>query len=158
MWDQEVRYSVVRRLPQPPGLMPPTRWGTEDGLNVLLGAGITDLHIERRHFLFRFRSPEPWLEVFRQHFDPRAYLRGTRRGGAGRICRRTAGYALLSQPGRWWHAGIAKRVSGSRRNPLLNCGAPSTRERHPPRRRQNHPSLTYPLSTPLLQDCQFKAS
>ncbi len=59
-----------RQVPSPPGLMPPSRWGTEDGLHALLGDGISDLHVERRHFVFRYRSPHHWLEVFRQYFGP----------------------------------------------------------------------------------------
>jgi len=61
---------TARRLPPPPGLAPPTRWGTEEGLQALLGDGIADLRIERRHIVFRAVTPEAWLDFFRTNFGP----------------------------------------------------------------------------------------
>lgn len=61
---------TARYVPPPPGLMPASRWGTKEGVQALLGVGISDLKIERRNCVFRFRSPEHWLEVFRNYFGP----------------------------------------------------------------------------------------
>lgn len=61
---------TARHVPFPPGLAPPTRWGTADGLRELLGAGVSELRIERRDFVMRFPSPEMWVEFFRVHFGP----------------------------------------------------------------------------------------
>lgn len=61
---------VSSYVPPPPGLNPPGRWGTEAGLEELLGDGISELRIERRHFTFRYRSAEHWLDFFRTNFGP----------------------------------------------------------------------------------------
>ena len=61
---------TAKYMPPPPGLAPPSRWGTEDGLRTLLGDGIGELSIERRHFNFRAPSPEHWLAFFREFFGP----------------------------------------------------------------------------------------
>ncbi len=45
-------------------------WGSEEGLRALLGNGIGELSIERRHFVFRARSAEDWLALFREFFGP----------------------------------------------------------------------------------------
>ncbi|HSJ17253.1 MAG TPA: hypothetical protein VK920_04115 [Solirubrobacterales bacterium] len=54
----------------PPGVKPPPLWGTEERLRELFGDGIIDLVVERRECVFRYRSPEPWLEFFRACFGP----------------------------------------------------------------------------------------
>lgn len=56
--------------PPPPGLQPPILWGTDRHLTELLGDGISDLSIEWRTFVFRYRSPEHWLSFFRAYFGP----------------------------------------------------------------------------------------
>jgi len=61
---------TARYAPPPPGLQPPSLWGTEKGLTSLLGDGIRDMAIERRTYNFRYRSPEHWLAFFREHFGP----------------------------------------------------------------------------------------
>jgi len=60
----------ARYLPPPPGMSPPGRWGTEDGIRDLLGHGVDDLRFERPKFVFRDRSPRHWLEFFRTNFGP----------------------------------------------------------------------------------------
>ena len=74
-WTPEGRMGETFRvtakyLPSPPGLKPPTRWGTEQGLRELLSAGLADLRIERRHFVSRYRDAEEWLTFFRTYFGP----------------------------------------------------------------------------------------
>lgn len=61
---------VSRYVPPAPGLRPPARWGTEGGLRELFGDSIVELRSERRDFVFRYRSPEHWLEFFRANFGP----------------------------------------------------------------------------------------
>ena len=55
--------------PPPPGLAPPLRWGTEEGLRELLGGG-PDVTAERRVFSEQFLSTDHAVEVFRAHFGP----------------------------------------------------------------------------------------
>ncbi len=61
---------VGRHVPPPPGLTPPARWGLEDHLARLFGAGAADIHVTPRDFVFRYRSPEHWIEVFRTWYGP----------------------------------------------------------------------------------------
>ncbi len=62
--------TIAKFVPPPPGLKPPTLWGTEDGLRSLLGDHVTSLQITRRYHMFRHRSPESWLEYHRRFFGP----------------------------------------------------------------------------------------
>jgi SAM-dependent methyltransferase len=55
-------------LPPPAGLLPPTRWGTPDGLAELLG----DVTVRTRFADFVYPSPEFMLEHFRTWFGPTA--------------------------------------------------------------------------------------
>jgi ubiquinone/menaquinone biosynthesis C-methylase UbiE len=64
-------FAVVgRHVPPPPGLTPPSRWGTEDHLNDLFRSSASDIHTTYRDFVFRYRSPQHWLEVFRNWYGP----------------------------------------------------------------------------------------
>jgi ubiquinone/menaquinone biosynthesis C-methylase UbiE len=64
-------FAVVgRHVPPPRGLTPPSRWGVEDHLNDLFRASASDIHTTYRDFVFRYRSPEHWVEVFRTWYGP----------------------------------------------------------------------------------------
>ena len=56
--------------PLPPGLTPPTAWGTEERLRELFGDGISDLRIEPRLFHQRFLSADHFIDFFREWFGP----------------------------------------------------------------------------------------
>lgn len=61
---------VGRHVPPPPALTPPSRWGVEDYLAQLFGASASDIHATRRDFVFRYKSPEHWIDVFRTWYGP----------------------------------------------------------------------------------------
>jgi SAM-dependent methyltransferase len=61
---------TARHVPPPPGLRPPTFWGTEEGLLELLGDQETELQVNRRTFYFRYRTIQHWLDYFRAYFGP----------------------------------------------------------------------------------------
>jgi len=64
-------FAVVgRHVPPPPGLTPPSRWGLEDHLDDLFRGSASDIHTTYRDFVFRYRSPEHWVEVFRTWYGP----------------------------------------------------------------------------------------
>jgi SAM-dependent methyltransferase len=58
---------TMRYAPPPPGLKPPLRWGTEQGVRALFER---DARIQRRDYVMRYRSPQHWLEYFRSNFGP----------------------------------------------------------------------------------------
>jgi SAM-dependent methyltransferase len=57
-------------LPPPAGVQSPALWGTEARLRELFGRQIGSIAIERPSFVFRYRSPAHWLEVFRTYYGP----------------------------------------------------------------------------------------
>ncbi len=66
----QVFRTVGQYLPPPPGVTSPALWGTEQRLRELFGAGISELTSNRRFFVFRYRSAEHWLQVFRTYYGP----------------------------------------------------------------------------------------
>ena len=56
---------IGAHLPPPAGLKSPALWGTRSWLEQTFGGGISGLRAEPRHYVFRYRSPEHFLEVFR---------------------------------------------------------------------------------------------
>ncbi len=60
----------AKHVPPPAGVPSPILWGTEQRLRELFGDAIADLGIERRHYVFRYRSPEAYLAYWREHYGP----------------------------------------------------------------------------------------
>jgi len=61
---------VARHVPPPAGLASAMAWGSESQLRALFGSAAATLRCERREFVFRYRSFEHWLEVFRTYYGP----------------------------------------------------------------------------------------
>ena len=59
-----------KHVPPPAGLRSPIQWGTEDRLRELFGDSIADLRVEKRHYVFRDRSPENYVEYWRRYYGP----------------------------------------------------------------------------------------
>jgi SAM-dependent methyltransferase len=57
-------------LPPPAGVKSPALWGTRERLQELFGTGAISIKAEPRHFVFRYRSPGHFLEVFRTYYGP----------------------------------------------------------------------------------------
>ena len=62
--------TIGKHNPPPAGVSSPLLWGTEARLRELLGSGITELRAVPRHFAFRYRSAEHFLDVFRTYYGP----------------------------------------------------------------------------------------
>ncbi len=69
-WIGEVFRTTGRHIPPPARVKPPVLWGTEERLRELFGDGITSLTATRRNFIWRFRSPEHYLDFFRTYYGP----------------------------------------------------------------------------------------
>jgi ubiquinone/menaquinone biosynthesis C-methylase UbiE len=64
-------FAVMNRYVRPPvGLTPPSRWGMEDHLEELFRVPASDIHTTYRDFVFRYRSPAHWVDVFRTWYGP----------------------------------------------------------------------------------------
>lgn len=61
---------IGRYLPPPAGLRSPALWGSRQRLRELLGAQAAVLDVQVRQFVFRYRSPEHWIEVFKIVYGP----------------------------------------------------------------------------------------
>jgi hypothetical protein len=57
-------------VPPPAGVVSPLQWGREAHLAELFGTKASDIQGMRRNFVFRYRSAEHWIEVFRSYYGP----------------------------------------------------------------------------------------
>ena len=62
--------AVTRHVPPPAGVKPPGLWGTEERLRELFAGAISDLRVQRREFVFRFRSGDEFVDFFRAWYGP----------------------------------------------------------------------------------------
>jgi hypothetical protein len=62
--------TVAQYVPPPAGLKPALRWGTEDGVTELLGAGTASIAVERRVTPQYFRSVDHAMEVYGTYLGP----------------------------------------------------------------------------------------
>ncbi len=61
---------IGKHVPPPTGLRSPILWGTEGRLRELFGDAIAELRVEKRHYVFRDRSPEQFVEYWRRFYGP----------------------------------------------------------------------------------------
>jgi ubiquinone/menaquinone biosynthesis C-methylase UbiE len=62
--------TIGRHMPPPAGIRPPSSWGQREHLDHLFSHGVTSIQARRKHFVFRYRSPEHCLEVFKTFYGP----------------------------------------------------------------------------------------
>ncbi|HEX2725855.1 MAG TPA: methyltransferase domain-containing protein [Beijerinckiaceae bacterium] len=62
--------TIGRHVPPPAGVRSPAQWGTRARLAELFTPHGATVEATPRHFVFRYRSPEHWLEVFRTFYGP----------------------------------------------------------------------------------------
>jgi ubiquinone/menaquinone biosynthesis C-methylase UbiE len=62
--------TIGRHVPPPAGVQSPLRWGTEAGISELFGPRVRFLRAERKEFVFRYRSSDHFLDVFRNYYGP----------------------------------------------------------------------------------------
>jgi ubiquinone/menaquinone biosynthesis C-methylase UbiE len=61
--------TLGKHLPPPAGVKSPALWGTRGRLDEMFGkAGSIDA--QPRMFVFRYKSPEHWLDVFKTYYGP----------------------------------------------------------------------------------------
>ena len=62
--------TIGKHLPPPAGVKSPTVWGTKAGITTMFDAQASSIAIETRHFVFRYRSGEHWLQIFKGYYGP----------------------------------------------------------------------------------------
>ncbi|WP_437359403.1 class I SAM-dependent methyltransferase [Inquilinus limosus] len=62
--------TIGQHVPPPAGTRSPALWGTRERLAELFSAQAESVASAQRHFVFRYRSPGHWLEVFKTYYGP----------------------------------------------------------------------------------------
>lgn len=62
--------TIGKRVPPPAGVKSPALWGTEARLQEMFGSQASEITAEPRMFVFRYRSPDHWLDVFKSYYGP----------------------------------------------------------------------------------------
>ena len=65
----QVFKAIGKYIPPAPGMTSPMLWGDRAHLDTLFG-GAGTIAAERKTFVFRYRSPDHWLEVFKEYYGP----------------------------------------------------------------------------------------
>jgi SAM-dependent methyltransferase len=62
--------TIGRYVPPPAGIKSPASWGTRGRLSELFEAHAASVTSSQRHFVFRYRTPANWVDVFRTWYGP----------------------------------------------------------------------------------------
>jgi len=62
--------TIGKHLPPPPGAKSPALWGTRARIAEMFEPHAASIKSAQRNFVFRYRSPEHWLEIFKTYYGP----------------------------------------------------------------------------------------
>jgi ubiquinone/menaquinone biosynthesis C-methylase UbiE len=62
--------TIGKHVTPPPGARSPALWGTRTRISELFEPRAASIKSAQRNFVFRYRSPAHWLEVFRTYYGP----------------------------------------------------------------------------------------
>ncbi|HXX46757.1 MAG TPA: methyltransferase domain-containing protein [Myxococcota bacterium] len=62
--------TIGKYVPPAPGAKSPVLWGTRPRLTELFAERAREIQATSRHFVFRYRSPEHFVETFRTYYGP----------------------------------------------------------------------------------------
>jgi SAM-dependent methyltransferase len=64
-------FKVIGKfLPPAAGTRSPAEWGVPTRVTELFGAGAASIRAEQRHFVFRYRSADHFIDVFKNYYGP----------------------------------------------------------------------------------------
>ena len=66
----QVFKTIGQHVAPPPGAKSPALWGTQARIAELFDPHAGSIRWAQRHFVFRYRSPAHWLEVFKSYYGP----------------------------------------------------------------------------------------
>jgi len=66
----ELFKTIGKHVPPPAGVKSPALWGTGARITELFGAQASSVQLEQRDFVFRYCSPQHWLDVFKGYYGP----------------------------------------------------------------------------------------
>ena len=62
--------AIGKYMPPPAGVKSPALWGTGARITEFFGAQASSIQLEQRDFVFRYRSAQHWLDVFKSYYGP----------------------------------------------------------------------------------------
>jgi ubiquinone/menaquinone biosynthesis C-methylase UbiE len=62
--------TIGKHMPPPLGVKSPALWGTRGRIAELFNGQAASIKTSQRNFVFRYRSPAHWLDVFRNYYGP----------------------------------------------------------------------------------------
>jgi ubiquinone/menaquinone biosynthesis C-methylase UbiE len=62
--------TIGKYMPPPAEVRSPALWGKRERLDELFGQKAASIQTTQKHYVFRYRSPEHWLDVFRTFYGP----------------------------------------------------------------------------------------
>jgi SAM-dependent methyltransferase len=62
--------TIGKHVPPPPGAKSPAAWGAHERMTELFEPHASSIVSAQRNFVFRYRSPEHWLAIFRTYYGP----------------------------------------------------------------------------------------
>ena len=62
--------TLGRHVPPPPGVHSPALWGTRGWIDEAMGGHAASIAFLPRNFIFRYRSPDHFVDVFRTFYGP----------------------------------------------------------------------------------------
>jgi ubiquinone/menaquinone biosynthesis C-methylase UbiE len=62
--------TIGKYMPPPAGVKSPALWGTGARITEFFGAQASSIQLEQRDFMFRYRSAQHWLDVFKSYYGP----------------------------------------------------------------------------------------
>jgi len=62
--------TIGRHVAPPPGVRSPALWGTRVRISELFEQHAASIKSAQRNFVFRYRSPAHWLDVFKTYYGP----------------------------------------------------------------------------------------
>ena len=62
--------TIGRHVPPAPGARSPALWGTRERIAQLFESDAASVVSAQRNFVFRYRSPAHWLQIFKSYYGP----------------------------------------------------------------------------------------
>jgi len=62
--------TIGKHLPPPAGVKSPALWGTRQHLAELFDPNNCSIRSAQRNFVFRYRSPQHWMDIFKTYYGP----------------------------------------------------------------------------------------
>ena len=111
--------TIGKYLPPPTGVKSPAIWGTRNWVETTFRAAASTIAAEPRHFIFRYRSAQHFLEIFRTYYGPMLRAFEALEGGSRKALARditdlvgrfnTSGDQTMVVPSEYLEVVISKR-------------------------------------------------